>query len=146
MRIWLFLGCMVTLAGCNAPKYAPVSGVVTLNGKPLADAMVSFQMIVEEDPLKAPPSAAGKTNQNGEYSLKSRTANAAEKDGAIPGSYKVVIALINPATIDRDKRRGAADLASSFEQLPARYNVESTLTCDVPPEGKKDANFQLTAP
>ncbi len=132
MRTGLFLGCLLAFSGCAGSGHVPVSGVVTLNGKPLADALVSFQLLVEtEDPLKATPRATGRTNESGRYTLKSPPGN----NGALPGKYKVVIALNEP---DQPVK--------SFTQLPERYNANSELTCEVPPRGKTDADFQLTSP
>ena len=54
MRARLVLGVAVVLAlGCASKKYAPVSGKVTVNGKPLAKAEVSFQPIAAEGSVDA---------------------------------------------------------------------------------------------
>ena len=50
MRVrWLMLlcGALVLVAGCggNTPKLAPVSGVVKVDGKPYANAYVTFQPV-----------------------------------------------------------------------------------------------------
>jgi hypothetical protein len=138
MRTGLFLGCILTLAGCSESGHVPVSGVVTLNGKPLAGALVSFQLIVAtEDPLKETPRATGRTNERGAYTLKPPPGN----NGAIPGKYKVVIALT-----DAGQGAGPGEPVRPFTQLPDRYNAKSDLTCEVPPRGKSDADFPLTSP
>jgi hypothetical protein len=140
MRTGLFIGCMLMLAGCDSgPRHVPVSGVVTLNGKPLPDALVSFQMIVEtEDPLKATPRGLGKTTANGSYTLKSTTG----RNGVIPGKYKVMFVLVDPATTT--EKRPASN--EPFTQLPERYNADSRIICDVPSSGKRDADYELTSP
>jgi hypothetical protein len=138
MRTCLFLGCILPFSGCSGSGHVPVSGVVTLNGKPLAGALVSFQLIVETpDPLNATPRATGRTNERGAYSLKSPPGS----NGALPGKHKVMIALTEP-----DKGAGPGEPVKSFTQLPDRYNADSELTCEVPPRGKKDADFKLTLP
>jgi hypothetical protein len=44
----------------------------------------------------------------------------------------------NPDELDR------GDHTPKFKvQLPARYNQQSELTCDVPAGGRNDANFEL---
>ncbi len=58
-------------AGCGkAPfEFAPVSGRVTLNGKPLANATVTFQPLVVGDDKTRPSDSFGKTDAEGRFSL-----------------------------------------------------------------------------
>jgi len=71
------------IAGCgrSLPDTSPVSGTITLAGKPLANAAVSF---VND---AAPRYAIGTTDGSGNYSLTTFTAG----DGAIPGEHRVVV-------------------------------------------------------
>jgi hypothetical protein len=141
MRTWMPACCIVVLAGCSAERFVPVSGVVTLNGKPLAGADVTFVPIHEDkESTKALPSSSGKTDDAGRYSLK----GPKDAEGALPGKHRVSILLIDPRMIDSDKRRRASE--PPLHVLPERYNRDTELTCDVPPEGKTDANFALTSP
>jgi hemoglobin len=82
-----------------------VSGVVTLDGKPLADAVVRFvpEAATADD-------YSGSTNADGKYVL----------SGVKPGKYAVSIS----------KRKNKEDPAS--ELLPARYNAQSSLRVEVP--------------
>jgi hypothetical protein len=66
--------------GRHAP--VPVTGEVTLNGKPLDQATVAFHLVGngKEDP------AVGTTDKTGTFRLKT-----GGKDGALPREYKVVI-------------------------------------------------------
>lgn len=75
--IWV-MGCGGKPAG---PEVIPVSGTVTLDGKPLADARVTFYPQVP----KVNPSI-GMTNAEGKYQLSHGAAR-----GAVPGSYKVIV-------------------------------------------------------
>jgi hypothetical protein len=70
--------------GCNGSglNLAPVEGIVTLDGQPVADAGVLF---VPSDPKQGPP-AMGVTDATGAFSL--RTVN---DDGAVVGDYRVSI-------------------------------------------------------
>src|SRR5438105_4435016 len=102
------LACLVASFGCNSNNCAPVSGVVTLNGKPLPNAFVSFEPITEnQDPAQRPRGSTGKTNDNGEYSLKTGTADlSGARDGALVGKHKVSIILVEPPPeVDNDQRR-----------------------------------------
>ncbi len=132
MRLHRFLAGLLLLPllllGCGkaGPKVAPVSGRVTLDGQPLADADVTF----------APESAAagsasqessGRTDAEGRYSLKT---NQDKRDGAAIGTHKVRISKIERGT-------------SIVNKVPKQYNQETTLTFPVPAEGTKEANFDL---
>jgi hypothetical protein len=79
-RGWLVLG-IVVLVGCDRSglNLAPVEGVVTFNGAPLADAGVLFQ------PIQG-PFAMGETDAEGRFTL--ITANA---EGALIGDHRVSI-------------------------------------------------------
>jgi hypothetical protein len=142
MRARLMVGFVVLLAlGCGGKKFAPVSGVVKLNGKPLVGATVSFTPFKGEEEIEAPTSSVGKTNENGEYTLEATTG----QHGALVGKHKVAISKVSQQVGDRDTRppRGGWKHA---DEIPARYSEKTELTCDVPSEGKTDANFDLKSP
>ncbi len=90
MRWWMvgLIGSALALAGagCGGGRgVVKVNGTVTLDGKPLAGALVSF---VPRD-LGSGRLATGRTDANGAFDLTTfRTG-----DGAIPGPYKVTITL-----------------------------------------------------
>jgi hypothetical protein len=140
---WLVGGLVVLALGCGqSKKLAPVSGVVKLNGKPLAGAIVGFEPEVNDNgPLQAPTTSGGKTDENGAYTLETTTG----EKGALVGKHKVKISLYktqqDPES-DSRKRSGPMQV----DKLPTRYNTKSELTIDVPPEGKTDANFDLKSP
>ena len=70
-------------AACNSPRPpVPVSGTVTLDGKPVEGATVTFHLIGDD---KEGRPATGQTDKAGAFRLK--TGN---EDGARPGEYKVV--------------------------------------------------------
>lgn len=92
-----------------------VSGIVTLNGMPLANATIKFQ------PKQGPPSV-GKTNENGEYSLKINE----KESGAVVGEHTVSITTAGQQP----------------ETLPARYNTKSSLTVSIT-SGENVCHFEL---
>lgn len=117
--------------GCgsgNLPEMGTVSGVVTLDGKPVPDAVVRFQ----------PNSGRGsraKTNAEGYYNL----GYVGSAEGALIGEHKVTI-----STQWMDEDRTTHKMVSHPETLPARYNSESDLTRTVE-AGHNEINFELTS-
>jgi len=136
MRTFILIAVVVALAtGCDGGKVAPVSGTVTLDGKPLPNAHVNFQPIAE-GMNAAGPGSHGKTDANGHYTLEVVGEN---KNGAYVGKHRVEItaATAEPdPTSDRPSR-------PTGPPIPDEYNRNSSLTCTVPVGGKNDANFEL---
>lgn len=120
LACWICVGC-----GCQAkPNSAEVSGVVTLDGKPLAKADVIFT------PEVGRPSF-GITNAEGEYALMF----TGTKMGAIPGSHRVSIMT---------GVEGADSVGIRTKEIvPAKYRgPESELIEEVKP-GRNTINFSL---
>ncbi|HLJ95251.1 MAG TPA: hypothetical protein VKU02_18885 [Gemmataceae bacterium] len=142
MRFRVVLGfAAVLIIGCASNKLAPVSGKVMLNGKPLAQATVMFSPIGKPGSIEAGEGSAGKTNENGEYSLKTSSG----KNGALVGTHQVMITALEAQVGDRDTRprRGGPPLA---DKVPSRYNSKTELTFDVPSGGSDKADFELASP
>ncbi len=142
--------CVLTiaLAGCGGgaasfPK-ADVSGVITLDGKPLADVEVHF--INEETKF----GGFGKTDSSGRYSL---------IQGAAVGANKVFFAKIDETEFDPDPESGMDEgqfeareydtpdqngKPSTSGVVPTDYTAEnSKLTYEVLAGGATDADFKL---
>ena len=90
LPLFVFL-LLVAFVGCgdsNPPTYK-VTGVVTLEGKPVEGATVTFTPSggSEQKP------AVGTSGADGKYSLTTFTGG----DGALPGSYKVTVSKIQYA-------------------------------------------------
>jgi hypothetical protein len=130
-------------AGCGGSASGPVSGRVTLNGQPLANARVSFQPI-EGDPFKLPPGSVGDTDADGRYTL--RVIGGQGATGAVVGKHRVTISVISrPSTSTEEVLTKPSN--ESKGNVPARYNSEEGgLTFTVPLGGTDAANFELTSP
>jgi hypothetical protein len=141
MRAPLLALLAMPALGCAPPDFAPVSGKVTLNGKPLAGATVSFQPIAEPGSIEAGEGSTGKTNEKGEFTLRSSTG----KSGARVAKHRVSISVLDPKIGEGDERppRGGWPLA---DRVPKRYNADSELTFEVPARGTSKAEFPLTSP
>jgi hypothetical protein len=81
--VLLAITALASGCGDSNPKTYPVSGVVTLDGKPVPGATVTF--IPDDSKSK---SAATNCDAQGKYSM----STFKQGDGAIPGSYKVIVA------------------------------------------------------
>jgi hypothetical protein len=95
------LGLMLVV-GCDGPTMAPVTGVVTSNGKPVGEAYVQFCPVVEGGQLNGPakPSTGG-TDAEGKFILSAYKVY----DGAVIGKHNVRISLdeTNPVKCPRLK-------------------------------------------
>jgi hypothetical protein len=135
----VLLCAAATLCGCSSADraLAPVSGKVTLDGKPLSGGGVSFQPIAPPGTTSAGRGSVAFCDDDGNFTLNTIDGNP----GAIVGSHRVRI--YGP----RNKIASADDTSSgaTTEIVPAKYNFQTTLTFDVPPDGSDDANFELTS-
>ncbi|MDR3197079.1 MAG: carboxypeptidase-like regulatory domain-containing protein [Planctomycetaceae bacterium] len=107
-----------------------VKGTVTLDGQPLPDAQVRF----EHDGDKT--YSYGVTNARGEYQLLFDS----RKAGVLPGSKTVRIWTTRKG-LDSEQLTQENDTAQ--EQIPARYNQESTLTVTVETGKSQTFDFDL---
>ena len=136
--------CILSL-GCGGKDYqvAPVSGQITLDGKPLANADVGFFPTADAKQ----PFSFGRTDDHGNYTLRLQATDsetATTTEGAVVGEHRVAI------TVDRSKvktgplpktkmaMRGRADFAAGTH-VGGRFTEQ----CTVPSGGKSDANFDL---
>ena len=123
--------CFGVVVGCGEgdPPLAPVSGVVTLDGKPLADATVEF---VAESGW----GSMGKTDDSGRYELLYR----GREKGATTGQHKVRISTKieqNPDSANPVVQKGRK------ESVPAKYNTATTLEAKVEAGEIVELNFDL---
>ncbi len=109
----------LSLSGCtnqsDRPAIGEVSGVVTLDGEPLANASVAFS----QDGFRP---AIGETNSEGRYEL-------------------FYIRDIKGATVGTNTVR-IKQFGNEARRLPRRFNVESELSREVQP-GQNEINFDL---
>ncbi len=109
------LALTVLVAGCsksegNLPDLGPVSGTVTMDGKPLGKAAVVFESADGH-------AAYGVTDESGRYEL----VFAGQNKGAVvgPNTVRITTALDGPTPADYK------------EPIPAKYNESSQLNVTV---------------
>lgn len=119
MSVRSFCGAALALAGLlvgtgcgGAGKPVKTEGIITLDGKPVEGATVTF---VPE--AGGGPSASGITGSDGVFRLTTRNHN----DGALPGDYKVTVEkkTADP-TLNQDVS-GAAEPADAIKQQYGTY-------------------------
>ncbi|MCA8988065.1 MAG: carboxypeptidase regulatory-like domain-containing protein [Planctomycetaceae bacterium] len=122
MRFTILTVILLASLGCgggasDVPELTPATGTVTLDGAPLADASITFEL---QDAGEGKKSSWGKTDASGKYEMQF----GAHK-GVRPGKHKVSISKITGDSEDPEKR---GDIK---ESIPDRYNSSTTLTVDV---------------
>jgi hypothetical protein len=123
-------------AGCgdSDADLAPVRGTVTLDGEPLQDATVEFELQAEPTTYgrTSGSSSYGRTDFRGRYKLKYNL----ENNGAMIGKHVVRITT-RGETVDETGRETIVP-----ERLPEKYHLNSQLTADVQP-GSNTFDFPL---
>jgi len=128
--------CTPVIVGCDSRPYglAPVSGVVTLDGKPIEKARVSFQP--QGSTTNPGPGSYAFCDASGRYELKT----IRDEPGAVPGPHAVRITSPRP----RGDSASDSDIGPEFKDpIPPRYNYRTELTFTVPEEGSDSADFEL---
>ncbi len=84
VRYFALIAIAITMGGCgpSTPKTYPVTGTVTLDGKALPGASVTFHSDAGNN-----KTAATNTDDQGKYTM----STFKQGDGAVPGSYKITI-------------------------------------------------------
>lgn len=137
MRRPLLLVVLFALAaGCGSSKVVPVSGRITVNGKPLPNASVTFAPIGGKGNAEPGPSSAGKTDADGRYTL---ALVGQSGSGAVIGRHKVQVALLSETNT-------ADDRPDKMKQIPLKYNGQSILEYEVAAPGTESADFDLKIP
>ena len=143
--VLLALVALPLLAGCGnesqEPKLVPVSGTVTLDGRPLSGAYVWLRPTGDT----RGGGAVGRTNTDGKFEVKSPPRGL----GAVAGEYKVQISkLIMPDGSDFPENSPVAPMDSpAKEHLPPRYSdLEQTELTATVPESGGELSFALVKP
>jgi hypothetical protein len=134
----VFAASIMVVGGCGsggAASTEAVTGTVTYNGAPVADASVTFT------PEKGRP-ATGITDAGGKFTLTTNVVG----DGAVAGKHKVSIAPNASQVPPMPGTPEAAAAAAGKPPFPPRYSNPETsgLTADVKEGGGNDFTFGMT--
>lgn len=139
-RVLLLLAAAAT--GCSSgPGMAPVSGRIVVDDAPVADLRVTFSPVGSAEKPYPGPASFGYTDADGRYSLLSVKDRAT---GAVIGPARVRVTVAGGKADESDFGADPRKAARQLRQLPPRYNDETTLTFEVPPQGTATADFRLT--
>jgi hypothetical protein len=144
----LVLSLLLAFAiGCGSgPKLVPVSGVVTLNGKPLGEAVIQF---LPDPPTEDAHPADDVTDPEGNYQAETKG-----RSGVVPGKYRVVITKDNtpiPAAVSEQFKDDPfmAGLSSrppdggrTSKKKADDTKIEGVFNQEIPPEGG-EFNFDV---
>jgi hypothetical protein len=139
----LALMLMFSMTGCGTdgdyPQMTPVTITVMYDGQAIEGATVLFSPTNSEN-----PSAQGRTDASGKASVRS----FAEREGVLPGSYRVAV---HKSALEGGQEVDDPDADPGFQpevvnQLPERYASVSTsdLSIEVVLNGPVEQTFELT--
>lgn len=127
------------LAGCGSdgPALGKVSGIVTLDGKPVPAATVTFH---PENTAGSP--SYGRTDDQGNYSLMFTR----DKHGAMIGKHRVNIATTKISASEAAEMRaeGQDVPTTAYVAIPPKYRDPGALTAEVE-SGSNEISFELTS-
>jgi hypothetical protein len=129
----------LAMAGCGVDELLyrqPVSGFVTVDGRPLARGVINIWAHNAND-LDIDVQNAGGPIKNGYFSIP-------RSDGPVPGTYWVSINVDPGRKRPRDEREGPGEQQIvEKEAIPRKYNVETCLRLEINDKAIKEAIFAL---
>lgn len=143
------LSIAVLPAGCSSkssrPELTPVSGTVTLDGKPLPDAEITF--FLQAQSLPGYTASMGKTDAEGKYQLK-----FGADLGAVPGNFKVTVSrIVNESGAAVNAEEGVDLMQLEMQGLAKQslaekyWDLDKTELTATVEKGKADGyDFKLT--
>jgi len=130
----LFAGTLLGLiVGCgeSGPELVDAHGIVTLDGKPVPNASVTFSPKDGQG-----TTSSGLTDATGHYTLRFTR----DREGVMPGTHNVLIETekVSPEDV------AEGEPVPEFVPLPAKYSRPGELTADVSSD-KPQHDFALTS-
>jgi hypothetical protein len=143
LRLLAAGGLLAAVVGCSGgPTYAPVSGVVKLDGKPYPKAVVSFQPVGTADNPNPGRGSSAYTDENGRFVLMSDD----QVMGAVVGKHLVRIMTRGNDVVGQSPEGGTPDETPQkrvLDPIPPEWNALSQIHFDVPSGGTDQANFDI---
>ena len=127
--LWIIGGLLLCGCGGGGLTRVPVSGQVTLDGKPLANGSITFI------PVGQGITAGGRI-VDAHYELSS-------KDGLVPATYQVRINASEPTGRTIVDPVGNIEIPDMRNVIPPRYNMRTELSAKVTAEGPNRFDYDL---
>jgi hypothetical protein len=141
--ICIFAGCGSNADPLNLPpRLQPVTGTITIDGKPLSGIVVTFVPIAEGGSM-----TLGETGKDGQYRL-----SYVGMPGCAPGEYRVMLSyktLGDGKSISLDTQSSliiSTEAAKAAERMPEKYVSQATTLKATVPAGGGVIDFNLTGP
>jgi len=127
--------CAIGGCGSSGPEVGEVTGTVTLDGKPLPNATLTFKS-------QAPngTTSIGVTGPDGKYTLML----TADRNGAMLGKHDVEIVTNQLSESDVENLKSQGKTPPPFTPIPKKYKEPGTLVKDVV-KGKNTIDFELSS-
>jgi hypothetical protein len=148
-KLLLLVGGLLALSltGCDSgPAYVPVSGVVTLNGLPYKNAIVTFQPLGSVENPNPGRGSTGTTDENGRFTLVVDD----RINGAVVGKHLVrIFTKWNNSSGGFDPALGTPDgdpkakEKVEIDPIPVGWNAESKIEFEVVAGGTDQAHFKI---
>jgi hypothetical protein len=120
VNAFVVLGLLAFASGCGpkGPEMVPVTGIVKLDGVPVAGAGVTFM------PISGGRPATGQTDPNGKFTLTTEKAD----DGALEGEYAIAVAGVRTvgAIANADGTSGDVSKVRQEWFVPQKYANQAT--------------------
>lgn len=122
MTIITTAGITASLTGCSdgGPKLVEVTGKVTVDGKPVPNAIVTFNPTAPGG-----SNSLGKTDAQGLYRLE----YSQDKQGALVGEH--VVEIVTKKMSASDMPDSGEVVASEYVAIPAKYRKRGSITAKV---------------
>jgi hypothetical protein len=132
LGVGLFVGWLASCAGCGSGRVT-VEGDVTFDGQPVPEGTIVFEPADRLGPT------TGARIENGSYRLAGEAA-------AVPGKKLIRISAVRKTgrQIEAGSPSPPGTMVDEIESyIPAVYNDQSTLECEVTPGGVNRHDFPL---
>jgi len=141
-RVGAALAVLTLVAGCGGGrKVVKVSGLVTFNGQPAKNVIVTFQPIAAEGENDTPGRGSGAvTGEDGRYTL----IYDGDKQGCLTGKHRVRISpQFGTKKTGEEGPEGPRTAGGWNYLIPPEWNDLSTIEFDVPSGGTDNADFHI---
>ncbi|MDO5552574.1 MAG: hypothetical protein Q4G68_02315 [Planctomycetia bacterium] len=136
---------LLVLVGCNSKNIVPVSGTVTIEGKPVANVRLTFRPVATDKAgTNAGFGAIGTTDANGHYEMEI-VSSTKESKGASVGQNRVKITLLSNASKTASlpsMTTGNTPTENTIPVFPWGAREVNT-TIEIPAGGTSSADFAL---